>query len=104
MLISDGGAYLHVQAAAQSEGYHSQSLRDSQKIVYAIDVYSESPPRKLALPASMKCFKDKLEADIDVLSAHSSDPYADGLEDSRRDCSMVHGIRAWQKETDGQAP
>ena len=26
-----------------------------------------------------------------------------GRQDSRRDCSMVHGIRAWQQATDGQA-
>jgi hypothetical protein len=42
--------------------------------VYATDVYSESPPRKSASPWTKKRFKDQLEADIDSLSSHRSDP------------------------------
>jgi hypothetical protein len=67
-------ACVHVQAAARRAGYHSPSSRDSPEKVYATDVYSESPPRKSLSPATKKRFKDDLEADIDALSSHSSDP------------------------------
>ena len=65
---------VHVQAAARRAGYHSPSSRDSPEKVYATDVYSESPPRKSLSPATKKRFKDDLEAAIDALSSHSSDP------------------------------
>ena len=42
--------------------------------MYATDVYSESSQRKSLSPATKKRFKDDLEADIDALSSHSSDP------------------------------
>ena len=42
--------------------------------MYATDVYSESPPRISLSPATKQRFKDELEADIDALSSHSSDP------------------------------
>ncbi len=59
---------------AQRTGYHSPLSRDSPEKMYATDVFSESPPRKSAPPATKKRFKDQLEADIDALSFHSSDP------------------------------
>ena len=65
---------LYVQAEARRAGYHTPSSRDSPEKVYATDVYSESPPRESPSPASMKRFKDQLEADIEALSSHSSDP------------------------------
>ena len=64
---------LYVQAEARPAGYHTPSSRDSPEKVYATDVYSESPPRESPSPASMKRFKDQLEADIEALSSHSSD-------------------------------
>ena len=67
---------LYVQAEARRAGYHTPSPRDSPEKVYATDVYSESPPRESPSPASMKRFKDELEADIDALSSHSSDSEA----------------------------
>ena len=57
---------LYVQAEARRAGYHTPSSRDSQEKVYATDVYSESPPRESPSPASMKRFKDQLEADIEA--------------------------------------
>jgi hypothetical protein len=67
-------ACMHVQAAARRANNHSPSSRDSLEKVYATDVYSESPPRKVLSPATKKSFKDDLEAAIDELSSHSSDP------------------------------
>ncbi len=42
--------------------------------MYATNVYSESPPRKSLSPTTKQRFKDELEADIDALKSHSSDP------------------------------
>ncbi len=94
----------HTQAVARRVGYHTPSSRDSPEIVYATDVYSESLQRKSASPASKKRFKDQLGADIDELSAQSSDPdLGYGGQDSRGDRSMVRGARARGKANDGQA-
>jgi hypothetical protein len=67
-------ACVHVQAVARRAGCHSPSSRDSPEKVYATDIYSDSPPRKSLSPATKQRFKDELEADIDALSSHSSDP------------------------------
>ena len=40
------------------------------------DWYSESPPRKSLSPATKKRHHDELEAELDALSIHSSDPVA----------------------------
>jgi hypothetical protein len=69
-------AYKPVQAVARRAGYHSPSSKDSQEIMYATDVCSESPPRKFAFPLTKQRLKDQLEADIDTLSYHSRDPAA----------------------------
>ncbi len=45
-----------------------------RQIVYAADVYSESPLPKSKFSANKKHFKDQLHADVDALSSHSSDP------------------------------
>jgi hypothetical protein len=103
-------ACLHVQAVARRAGYHSPSSRDSPEKVYATDVYSESPPRKSSSPATKKRIKHELEADIDVLSSHSSDP--DIWDPTGK---TPKEIAAWCKEyeggnrrpsppTDGQSP
>ena len=60
--------------------YHSPSSRESPEKIYASPSYdsdelnSESPPRKSLSPATKKRHNDELEADIDALSSHSSDP------------------------------
>ena len=90
---------LYVQAEALRARYHTQSSRDSPETVYAsnaTDVYSESPPRESPSPASMKRFKDQLEADIDALSSHSSDP--DGPEIFDPEGKIPETISAWVAE------
>ena len=74
-------ACFHAQKAAEIAGYHSPSSGDSPEKIYATpsdddrEWYSESPPRKSLSPAWKKAF----EAEIVVLSSHSSDP--EGPED-----------------------
>ncbi len=67
-------ACVHVQAVARCAGYHSPSSRDSPEKVYATDLYSESPQHKSLSHTTKQRFKDELEADIDALSSHGSDP------------------------------
>ncbi len=66
-------ACLHVQELAKLVGYLCPTSRGSQEKIYTYpseEWYSESPPRKSISPATKK----QLEADIDALSSHSSDP------------------------------
>ena len=76
-------ACFHAQKAAKLAGYHSPTSGDSPEKNYAIpseeeylsgEWHSESPPRKSLSPATKKRHHDELEADIDALSTHSSDP------------------------------
>ena len=86
----------YVQAEARRAGYHTLSSRDSPEKVYANDVYSKSPPRESPSPASMKRFKDQLEADIEALSSHSSDPEEPEIFDP--EIMTPEDIAAWVAE------
>ena len=76
-------ACFHAQKAAKLAGYHFPTSGDSPAKIYATpseeeylsgEWHSESPPRKSLSPAANKRHHDELEADIDALSTHSSDP------------------------------
>ena len=87
---------LYLQAEAQRAEYHTPSSRDSPEKVYATDEYSESPPRKSPSPESMKRFKAELEAEIEALSSHSSDPEEPEIFDPEG--KTTKEVVAWVKE------
>ncbi len=64
---------LHVQEASKLAGYHFPTLRGNLEKNYASPSekwYSESPQPISVAPAT----KRQLEADLDEMSSHSSDP------------------------------
>ena len=65
--------------------------------MYATDEYSESPPpRKSPSAESMNRFKAELEAEIEALSPHSSDPEEPEIFDPEG--KTTEEIVAWVKE------
>ena len=70
-------ACFHAQEAAKLAGYHSPTSRESPEKLNASpseEWYSESSARTSLFPAIKKRDHEALDADIDSLSSHNSDP------------------------------